>query len=115
MACIADVIKPRLVTFAKQRRYLCSGAPNGFNELPVTFQIPLHLDWTQLSTGNAFQITLHLDWTQLSTGNAFQIFLQPYWQISYQANHGPYSNPGTQVGAQIKDFSAVSQTDLTRS
>jgi len=25
-----------------------------------------------------------------------------------------YSNPGTQVGAQDKDFSAVSQTDLIR-
>ena len=94
------------MTYAKQRRYLCSGAPNGLNELPVTyqiplhldwtqlstgntFQIPLHLDWTQLSTGNAFQIPLHLDWTQLSTGNAFQISLQPYLQISYQANHDP--------------------------
>ena len=26
-----------------------------------------------------------------------------------------YSNPGTQVGSQNNDFSAVSQTDLTRS
>ena len=28
-----------------------------------------------------------------------------------KANHGAYSNPGTQVGAQNKDFGAVSQTD----
>ena len=27
-----------------------------------------------------------------------------------QANHGAYSNLGTQVGAQNKDFSSVSQT-----
>ena len=32
-----------------------------------------------------------------------------------QANHSAYSNPGTQVGTQNKDFGAVSQTDLTRS
>ena len=31
-----------------------------------------------------------------------------------QANHGAYSNPGTQVGALNKDFGDVSQTDLTR-
>ena len=30
-----------------------------------------------------------------------------------QANHGAYSNPGTQVGALNKDFGDVSQTDLT--
>ena len=28
-----------------------------------------------------------------------------------KANQGAYSNPGTQVGAQNKDFGAVSQTD----
>ena len=28
-----------------------------------------------------------------------------------QANHSAYSNPGTQVGTQNKDFGAVSQTD----
>ena len=28
-----------------------------------------------------------------------------------QANHGTYSNPGTQVGALNKDFGDVSQTD----
>ena len=31
-----------------------------------------------------------------------------------QANHGSYSNPGTQVGTQNKDFGTVSQTDQTR-
>ena len=30
-------------------------------------------------------------------------------------NHGTYSNPGTHVGDQEKDFGALSQTDLTRS
>ena len=34
---------------------------------------------------------------------------------STMANHGAYSNPGTQVRAQNKDFGAFSQTDLTRS
>ena len=31
-----------------------------------------------------------------------------------QPNHGTYSNPGTQVGTQNKNFSAVSQMDFTR-
>ena len=34
LACVADVLKPRLVTSAKQCRDPCSGAPNGLNELP---------------------------------------------------------------------------------
>ena len=34
---------------------------------------------------------------------------------STMANHGAYSNPGTQVRAQNKDFGAFAQTDLTRS
>ena len=34
--------------------------------------------------------------------------------IIKQASHGPYSNPGKQVGALSKDFGAVSQTDLVR-
>ena len=34
---------------------------------------------------------------------------------STMANHGAYSNPGTQVRAQNKDFGDFSQTDLTRS
>ena len=36
--------------------------------------------------------------------------------LSFQpnGNHGAYSNPGTQVETQNKDFGAVSQTDLTR-
>ena len=33
------------------------------------------------------------------------------WHFS-QANHGAYSNPDTKLGAQNKDFGAVSQTDL---
>ena len=32
----------------------------------------------------------------------------------FQANHSAYSNPGTQERAQNKNYSAVSQTDLTR-
>ena len=32
----------------------------------------------------------------------------------FQANDSAYSNPGTQERAQNKDYSAVSQTDLTR-
>ena len=31
-----------------------------------------------------------------------------------QSNHGMYSNPGTQVGAENRDFGAVLQMDLTR-
>ena len=36
--------------------------------------------------------------------------------LSFQPdrNHGTYSNPVTQVGAQNKDIGAVLQTDLTR-
>ena len=34
---------------------------------------------------------------------------------STMANHGAYSNPGTQVRVQNKDFGDFSQTDLTRS
>ena len=34
---------------------------------------------------------------------------------STMANHGAYSNPGTRVRAQNKDFGDFSQTDLTRS
>ena len=34
---------------------------------------------------------------------------------STMASHSAYSNPGTQVGAQKKDFSTVWQVDLTRS
>ena len=33
---------------------------------------------------------------------------------STMANHGAYSNPGTRVRAQNKDFGDFSQTDLTR-
>jgi len=32
-----------------------------------------------------------------------------------QTNYGAYSNPGNQVGAQDKDFGAVSQMNLIRS
>ena len=39
-------------------------------------------------------------------GKLTMAFLQP--------NHGTYSNPGTQVGTQNKNFSAVSQMDFTR-
>ena len=35
--------------------------------------------------------------------------------IGNQANHDAYSNSGAQVGAKNKDFSVVSQTELSRS
>ena len=35
-------------------------------------------------------------------------------QLLTTPNHGTYSNRGTQVGTQSKDFGAVLQTDLTR-
>ena len=35
--------------------------------------------------------------------------------IGNQANHDAYSNSGARVGAKNKDFSVVSQTELTRS
>ena len=44
LACVADVLKPRLVTSAKQCRDLCSGAPNGLDELPeMCFEFPFIL------------------------------------------------------------------------
>ena len=30
------------------------------------------------------------------------------------ANHGAYSNPGTQAGTQNKDFGTVPQSDVTK-
>ena len=40
----------------------------------------------------------------------------PQWTGSdWLANHGTYSNPGTQVKAKNKDFSAVLWMDLTTS
>ena len=33
--------------------------------------------------------------------------------LFYKANHDVYSNPGTQLRVQSKDFVTVSQTDLT--
>ena len=52
-----------------------------------------------------------------ATRNTFRIFLQPDRQIDdivfEQANRGTYSNPGTQLEAQNKDFCAVLQTDIT--
>ena len=62
------------------------GAPNG----------------TQPITGNGFRISFHPDWP-VDNG-----FLTGQWR-------GAYSNPGTQVGAENKDFGAVSQTDLVSS
>lgn len=51
------------------------------------------------------------------TGKAFKISFQPDWQTDNgffeHTNHGAYSNPDTQVKAQNKDFSIVSQKDLT--
>ena len=56
-----------------------------------------------------------VDSTNYWNGSVFQISLQPDWQIDNwlfsQANHGTYSNSGTQVEAQIKDFGTGSQRD----
>ena len=56
--------------------------------------------------------------TQRITESAFQISFHPDWQIDNGFFKRPImartSIPGTQVEAQNKDFSAVSQTDLTR-
>lgn len=49
--------------------------------------------------------------TSRITGSGFRISFHLDWQIDDDI-HGAYSNPGTQVEAQNKGFSAVSQTDL---
>ena len=46
--------------------------------------------------------------------NFLLIWLTNRQWLFEQANHGAYSNPGTQVGAHNKDFGTVSQTDVTR-
>ena len=61
---------------------------------------------------------LDLQWSQQISGSAFWISLQTDWSIKQyfltgQYNHGRYSNPTTQLGAQNKDFGPGSQTDLT--
>ena len=42
------------------------------------------------------------------TQSAFRLSLQPDWLIKqrriFQASHGPYSNPGAQMGTQKKGF-----------
>ena len=44
VAYVADLIQPPLVTSAKQPRAPCSGASNGFNELPeMHFEFPFIL------------------------------------------------------------------------
>ena len=70
LACVADVIKPRLVTSAKQRRYFCSG--------PQTDSTNSHQSCKQIYNG---------------------FFNRPIMA---------HSNPSTRVGAQTKDFGAVS-------
>ena len=70
LACVADVIKPRLVTSAKQRRYFCSGPP-------------------------ADSTNSHQSCKQIYNG----FFNRPIMA---------HSNPSTRVGAQTKDFGAVS-------
>ena len=59
-------------------------APNGLNELPQ----------------RAFRISFHLD-CRIDNG-------------ILTGKHGVYSNPGTQVETQSKEYGAVLQTDLTR-
>ena len=65
-----------------------------------------------LSTCKADEIlVLGTQWTQQISKSVFPIS-SPLDQG--KANHWVYSNPGTQVGAQNKDFGAVLQTALTR-
>ena len=65
-----------------------------------------------LSTCKADEIlVLGTQWTQQMSKSVFPIS-SPLDQG--KANHGVYSNPGTQVVAQNKDFGAVLQTALTR-
>ena len=47
-------------------------------------------------------------------GNSEMAYLPSTWSAKRQwANHGAYSNPGTRVRAEKKDFGAVLKTDLT--
>ena len=54
--------------------------------------------------------TISLFWKWVSNFPFFWL-ANPQW-LFQQANHGVYSNPGTQLMAQNKDFGAVLQTDL---
>ena len=84
LASVTDVLLSRLVTSAKQCRDPCSGPP---------------MDSTNY-------------WKCVS--NFLSSWLGNRQCLFWQANHGTWSNPGTQVGPQNKDFGAVLQTDLTR-
>ena len=59
-------------------------------------------------------LVLDPQWPQRMTGNAFPFnLIGPDWlidNVSLKENHGHTQKPGTQVGAQNKDFGAVSQT-----
>ena len=79
---VAEVIEPRLVTSARQCQDPCS-------EFPTESGI----------IGSAFWITLQRD-------------LPVKHRCFKLANHGVYSNPGTQPHAQNKDFGSGSGTDL---
>ena len=81
---VADVIKPRLVTFTKQHRDPGSGPPTD-------------------ATNNRKYFS---NFTSTWLANRQWLF--------WHANHGAYSNPDTQLDAQSKDFGAVSQPCLTR-
>ena len=84
LACVADVIQPRFVATATQRRDPCSGPQR-----------------TQWITGNAFRISFHPDW-QINSGFFNRPIMTPT-QILVLS-----------WGIQNKDFGAVSKSGLTR-
>ena len=81
IACVAHKIEPQLVTSAKQCQFPC--------------------------------LILRPQRTVQMTRNVFRICLQSDWQIDNRIFNMPikvhYSNPGTQVVAQNKDFGAVTR------
>ena len=69
-----------------------------------------------LSLGQIVYILVfyNISFSFLPLGGFQFIFLLRDSENELLANHDKYSNPGTQVGAQNKNISAVSQMDLTR-
>ena len=91
LACVQMITKLWLVPSAKQRRDLCSGPPtDSTNYRKCVSNSP--------ST-----------WLAITTNKTKAFF---NWPIV--ARTGAYSNLGTQLEVQNKDFGAVSQTELTR-
>ena len=83
LASVTDIILCRLATSAKQCWDPCSCPPTNSTNY-----------WKCIS-------------------NFLLSWLSNRQCLFWQANHCTWSNPGTQVGPQNKDFGAVLQTDLT--